>query len=382
MKSRNLLLTVLGVVLITMGTVTSAAAANFTVSVAVTGLSGTLVMQDSKLDTLTFTTNNTQTFATSYTGGTSYQVRVKTQPSGQTCTLSSNATGTITANVTVTATCSSSGNPKISVAVTGLTGTLVMQDSKNETLTFTTNNTQTFPTAYTSGSTYTVRVKTQPSGQTCTLSSNATGTITANITVTATCSTTSTNPTISVAVTGLTGTLVMQDSKLETLTFTTNNTQTFPTGYTSGSAYQVRVKTQPAGQTCTLSSNAVGTITANVTVTATCTTNTTNDTISVAVSGLTGTLGVQDSKGDTLTFTTNNTQPFATSYASGSTYSVTVLTQPAGQTCTLSSNSSGTITANITVTATCTTNPVNFTLSVAATGLTGTLGVQDSKGDT
>ena len=61
-------------------------------------------MQDSKLDTLTFTTNTTQTFATTFASGSTYTVSVKTQPAGQTCTLSSNATGTITANITVTAT--------------------------------------------------------------------------------------------------------------------------------------------------------------------------------------------------------------------------------------------------------------------------------------
>ena len=358
-------------------------AVNYTISVAVTGLTGTLVMQDDKADTLTFTTNSTQNFATQYASGSTYTVSVKTQPTGQTCTLSSNASGTITANTTVTATCTTTVvNYTISVAVTGLTGTLVMQDDKADNLTFTTNSTQTFATSYASGSTYAVSVKTQPTGQTCTPGSNATGTITANTTVTVTCVTNTPNDTISVAVTGLTGTLVVQDDKADTLTFTTNSTQTFATSYTSGSTYTVSVKTQPTGQTCTLGSNATGTITANTTVTATCTTNVVNYTISVAVTGLTGTLVMQDDKADTLTFTTNNTQNFATQYASGSTYAVSVKTQPSGQSCTLSSNASGTITANTTVTATCTTTVVNYTLSVAVTGLTGTLVVQDSKSDT
>jgi hypothetical protein len=353
---------------------------NYTISVAVTGLTGTLVMQDNVGDNLTFTTNDTQTFATSYASGSSYTVSVKTQPTGQTCTLSSNATGTITANVTVTATCKTNTvNYTISVAVTGLTGTLVVKDSKNDTLTFTTNNTQTFATSYASGSTYTVTVKTQPVGQTCTLSSNASGTITSDITVTATCKTKTYK--VSVAVTGLTGTLKLQDNDGATLTFTTNTTKAFSTAYTSGSTYSVTITSQPTGQTCTLGSNASGTITANITVDATCTTNSANYTISVAVTGLTGTLVVQDSKSDQLTFTTNTTQTFATSYASGSTYTVTVKTQPTGQTCTLSSNASGTITSNITVTATCTTNVVNYTISVAVTGLTGTLVMQDNVGD-
>ena len=134
--------------------------------------------------------------------------------------------------------------------------------------------------------------------------------------------------------------------------------------------------------TCTLSSNASGTITANITVTATCAPAGGNFTISVATTGLTsGSLVVQDSKSDSLTFTTNNTQTFATSYASGSTYSVTVVTQPAGLTCTLSSNSSGTISSNVTVTATCAKTGTGLTVSVAVTGLSGTVVMQNDLGD-
>jgi len=362
--------------------VPSAAATNYKLSVSVAGLSGTLVVEDNKTDTLTFTTNDTQSFARTYASGATYTVRIKTQPSGQTCTLSSNATGTMTANTTVTVTCTSAANYTISVAVSGLTsGSLVMQDNNNDLLTFTTNATQTFAKTYASGASYTVRVKTQPSGQTCTLSTNAKGNITSNITVTATCAANTTNYKISVAVTGLTsGTLVVQDSKSDTLTFTSNTTQTFASTFASGSTYSVTVMTQPTGQTCTLSSNSSGTITANITVTATCTASSANYNLSVAVTGLTGTLVVNDSKSDSLTFTTNSTQTFASTYASGSTYSVTIQTQPTGQTCTLSSNSSGTITANTTVTATCVSN---YTISVVTTGLTsGTLVVQDSKSDT
>ena len=75
-------------------------------------------------------------------------------------------------------------------------------------------------------------------------------------------------------------------------------------------------------------------------------------TIGVKTTGLVGTLVVADDAGDDLTFTTNTTQTFANTYASGATYSVTVKTQPTIQTCTLSSNATGTITKNITVTAT------------------------------
>src|SRR5439155_24664709 len=159
MKSCNLLLlAVLGAFFFTAGAATSAAQTNFTISVAVTGLTGTLVVQDSKAETLSFTTNTTQTFPTAYASGSSYTVSIQTQPSGQTCTLSSNATGTITANTTVTATCISNFTDRD--AVTDLTGTVVVQDNNSDSLTFTTNNTQTFAKTYASGATYTVSVQT------------------------------------------------------------------------------------------------------------------------------------------------------------------------------------------------------------------------------
>ena len=50
MRSRNLLLTVLGSLLFMANTLPSAAATNYTISVTVTGLTGTLVMEDSKND--------------------------------------------------------------------------------------------------------------------------------------------------------------------------------------------------------------------------------------------------------------------------------------------------------------------------------------------
>lgn len=87
MKScTNRLLIVSAVWLVIAGGSINAAAANYTISVSVNGLSGTLVVQDDKGDALTFAANKTQTFATSYSSGATYSVTVKTQPIGQTCT--------------------------------------------------------------------------------------------------------------------------------------------------------------------------------------------------------------------------------------------------------------------------------------------------------
>ncbi len=365
MKSRMLVVAGLVALFFTAGAVARAAATDYTISVKATGLTGTLVVTDNQSDTLTFTTNETLKFATPYASGATYTVSIETQPAGQTCTLSANASGTITKNLTVTATCKT--DYTVSVAVTGLTGTLVMKDNENDTLTFTTNDAQTFANQYTSGSAYTVSVKTQPSGETCTLSSNAKGKIASDTTVTATCVP---NYKISVTVTGLSGTLVVEDNQSSTLTFTKSATKTFSKLYPGGSTYSVTVETQPVGETCTLSSNSSGIITSNITVTASC--GSTAYTISAAVSGLTGTnqgLVLQDNGSSNLSVPSNGTYPFAATIAAGGAYNVTVFTQPSGENCTVT-NPTGTANSNVTVSVSCA--PIMYTISASVTGLTGT----------
>ena len=78
----------------------------------VSGLSGTVVLQDNGGDNLTLTANGTFTFATALASGAAYAVTVKTNPASQTCAVSS-GTGTIgSANVTnVAVTCTSAAAP-------------------------------------------------------------------------------------------------------------------------------------------------------------------------------------------------------------------------------------------------------------------------------
>ncbi len=338
-------------------TCTPSTTTTFAITASATGLtSGSLVLQDDAGQQVTLTsTAPSQTFSNQYASGASYMVRVVTVPTGLNCTPSGNTSGTITANLTITITCSPVATGfTLSASVTGLsTGSLIVQDDAGDQLQFNADGTQTFGHSYTSGATYTVSIATQPTGETCAPTST-TGTITTNTTVSFTC--TLGTYTISAAVTGLTSgeTLTLQDSQSDTLSFTGNNTQTFAKSFASGAAYSVTVATQPTGETCTLSGNSSGNITSNITVTVTCAPVT--FTISATVTGLTsGTLKLKDDKNDQISFTTNNVaQTFASPYASGSPYSVSVATQPLNQTCTLSSNAQGTITADVTVTATCT----------------------------
>ena len=130
-----------------------------------------------------------------------------------------------------------------------------------------------------------------------------------------------TTPTYSVGgtVSGLTGTVVLQDNGGDNLSVTANGSFTFPTQLASGAAYAVTVKTQPAGQTCAVSGG-TGTVgTANVTSVAVTCTTTPPATYSVggAVSGLTGTVVLQDNGGDNLSVAANGSFTFATKLASG-----------------------------------------------------------------
>ena len=253
----------------------SAGAATYTVGGTVSGLSGTVVLQDNGGDNLSVTANGSFTFATSLASGAAYSVTVKTNPSGQTCTVTS-GTGTVgTANVTnVAVSCANVPKYTVGGTVSGLSGTVVLQDNGGDNLSVTANGSFTFATSLASGAAYSVTVKTNPSGQTCTVTSG-TGTVgTANVTNVAVSCANVPKYTVGGTVSGLSGTVVLQDNGGDNLSVTANGSFTFATSLVSGAAYSVTVGTSPASQTCTVTSGS-GTIgSANVTnVAVTCATN-------------------------------------------------------------------------------------------------------------
>ena len=258
----------------------------FTVGGTLSGLSGDAVtLQDNgSYDTLTLGANGTFTFAKPLKNRSAYAVTVLTQPSGQTCTVA-NGTGTITSNVTnVTVSCSPNPSPvtyyTVGGTTSGLSGTFTLQDNGGDNLMLSTDGSFTFATALADGSSYTVTVATQPSGQTCTVA-NGTGAISgANVTnVAVSCSpnaSSTTYYTVGGSVSGFTGTLVLQDNGSDNLTLTADGSFVFTTPLPDGSSYTVTVATQPSGQTCGFGpygtdSSASGTISgANVSGTVRC----------------------------------------------------------------------------------------------------------------
>lgn len=320
-------------------------AATYTVGGTVTGISGTVVLHDNGGDALTTSSSGSFTFPTALANGAAYAVTVATQPAGQTCTVSAGS-GTVSgANVSsVAVACAASATYSIGGSVSGLTGTLKLADNGADTLAITANGAFTFATQLTGGAAYAVTVSTQPSGQTCSVAGGSGTVASAAVTSVAVTCTTNPPPTYSIGgnVTGLTGTLKLTDNGTDALTVTGNGSFTFATQLLSGATYAVIVGTQPSGQVCTVSGGAGSVASANVTSVAVACADAPTYSVGGSVSGLSGTIKLNDNGTDTLTVTASGPFSFATQLASGATFAVTVAVQPAGQTCSISSGT-GTI---------------------------------------
>lgn len=137
-------------------------------------------------------------------------------------------------------------------------------------------------------------------------------------------------------------TVVLQNNLGDDVTISADGSFSFLLGNILGTTYSVTVKTQPAGQICTVT-NPSGTATAAVTnVLVTCATNAAK--VGGTVSGLAPGKSVvlQNNATDDLTISGNGAFTFATAINSGSAYAVTVKTQPVDQFCTVT-NGSGTM---------------------------------------
>ena len=166
-------------------------------------------------------------------------------------------------------------------------------------------------------------------------------------------------------VSGLSGTVALQDNGGDDLSVSASGAFTFATALAAGSAYNVTVKTNPAGQTCSVA-NGSGTVgSSDITnIAVTCTAAATHQ-VGGTVSGLSGTVALQDNGGDDLSVSASGAFTFATALAAGSAYNVTVKTNPAGQTCSVA-NGSGTVGSsditNIAVTCTAASSTSSLTI--------------------
>ena len=242
---------------------------------------------------------------------------------------------------------SSSSAFNIGGTVTGLSGVLIIQNnSGDDTVVKQTGSEDisfTFKTRISSGSAYSVSVKLQPNTQTCT-ASNASGTTSQNISnITIACTSSSYN--VSGTVSGLTGSVVLQNNGADDLTVS-NGSFSFTNKINKGSAYNVTVKTQPSPFICSAASNR-GLASDNMSsVSIVCAVQAYF--LSGTASGLgSTTLGLQFDN-ETKTLSDNDSFSFSTPVAEGGGYSIYIPSQPDNRTCSVTNGTRSNVTQDYT----------------------------------
>lgn len=207
--------------------------------------------------------------------------------------------------------------------------------------------------------------------------------------------------TIGGTITGITGVVVLQNNDGEVVTIRPgeNSAFTFPTALTDGQRYSVTVKEAPVGQRCYVSSNSEGVVRAASVHTIEILCGAANQlnpfmatlgaglgagtethevvlprtyTIGGSISGLSGTVVLQNNGGNDLSLSENGAFAFSASLADAASYAVTVQTQPTApeQVCTITSGTGSVSGSSVTsVNVTCLTRP-----EIVFHGLTKTYG--------
>jgi hypothetical protein len=152
-------------------------------------------------------------------------------------------------------------------------------------------------------------------------------------------------------VSGLNGNLILRNNAGDDLALNTDGNFTFATLLADLSPYLVTVSSQPTGQTCSVSNGNGSIAGANVTNVAV---NCIDDviptyTVGGTTTGLTGSgLELQNNGADTLSIAADGGFVFSTESDDLSAYTVSVSTQPTGQTCSVSNGNGIIAAANVT----------------------------------
>lgn len=228
--------------------------------------------------------------------------------------------------------------------VSGLKGSVTLQNNGGDDQTLSADGSYSFGNLA-DGTRYQVTVLTQPTEQICTVS-NGSGSVkgadVTNVDVSCVDNTYTLGGLLSGLVAG--DTVVLQNNAGDDLTLSANGAFTFTTPVAVGDAYAVTVLSQPTApsETCTVT-NGSGTMpSGGVTdIKVTCTLNT--FTVSGDLNGLAAgsSVELQINGANSRTLNADGNLAFAP-LADGTTYTVSVATQPAGQTCRVS-NGSGTL---------------------------------------
>jgi RNase P/RNase MRP subunit p29 len=314
------------------------------------------------------------TFGSVLTSGSAYAVTVQTQPAGQLCTVSNGSGTASTANVANVVVACSEQAYSLGGTVSGLISSGLVLATGSDTVSVAPSATTfTFATPVANGSGYSVTVKAQPTGLGCAVT-KGTGTMSAGNVNSVLISCTDQPFSLGGSISGLTTSGLVLANGSDTLDVTANATNfTMPTAVSFGSAYAVTVHTPPTGLSCTVTHGSSTMPAAAVTNVAVACADQTYS-LGGTISGLTASGLVLANGTDTLTAAANATSfTMPTAVAYGSTYAVTVQTQPTGLTCT-ASNAMGPMpaapVANVAITCALTTYTIGGSISdLTASGL-------------
>lgn len=264
--------------------------------------------------------------------------------------------------------------------VVALDGTLVLQNNGGETVSINSTDptelkTFSFPTAISSGASYNVTVATQPAGQLCNINSGV-GQITANsdiYNILATClndpGTDTQAPALpaSVVVSAQAPTKIMVTWSPATDNVLVEGYNVYRDGVKVGTTSSGRFIDSGLSPETNYSyqvevfdfyDNVSAKTAAKEETTPAATGINLDFTIGGTVSGLSGTVVLQDIEGDKLSVSGNGSFVFNNPETEGNNYSVTIFSQPAGQTCSVA-NGTGVVSANVTnITINCSNNSV------------------------
>nr|WP_312989445.1 Ig domain-containing protein [Comamonas koreensis] len=200
-------------------------------------------------------TNGGFAFEQALAEGASYAITVKTQPSGQLCTVA-NGSGTMGTNsVTNVAVDCVSNSHRLGGSLSGLVPgqSITLQNNSGDNLTLSANGPLAFNTLVNYGVGYHVSISSAPAGQTCSISGGS-GTM-PDADVSSVIVSCAANPyTVGGTIAGLRvgGQVTVQNNDVETLVRNADGAFTFTQTVEFGSPYAVTVTAQPADQTCTV----------------------------------------------------------------------------------------------------------------------------------
>jgi len=151
-------------------TVTVIAGPGYSVGGTVTGLSGEgLILQNNDSDDLAIVVNGNFIFADLVADGSDYNVSVLNHPLYQTCIVIDGSGKLNGANITNISIVCTTNYYSVGGTVSGLAGTLILQNNGKDDLNISTNTDFTFETEIAAGTNYNVSIGSEPDEQDCTV---------------------------------------------------------------------------------------------------------------------------------------------------------------------------------------------------------------------